>query len=354
MPRILPWKRREEQAPQLPSSARSSPVTRVKREDARRAQDEVGSVSPSDAGTSTKKTLKRPRRSASTSPPPEPLQENFMIEGIDGDDRYRMVEDEFLATAQQFTAHLHAAEYKRLKSASALENAQMIRKISRPVVGQMTDLVKIKQDRKTLIEKQRLATRKLRKGDVSGDESSGTDDLNDSWQKQSLHGLMESPGKRARRLDGLPSATLVTRAGAGYNRRSDVVSPTRPKPEPKVLSSTSDRHKHEEEYFLDDLDSYRIAPRTLQSGPTSSRMAAPRITRDNGPPLNKSYKVTENLRTDRSNTAEKTVVSDDDNETDFMTRLKKRQEERRRVRDQRKSMNSNVKSNSDDILPDFM
>ncbi len=36
-----------------------------------------------------------------------------MIDGLEDDDKYRMVEDEFVATAGTFTAHLHAAEYQR-------------------------------------------------------------------------------------------------------------------------------------------------------------------------------------------------------------------------------------------------
>jgi hypothetical protein len=39
-----------------------------------------------------------------------------MRPGLDADDAYIMVEDEFLATARTFTAHLHHAEYKRLKA----------------------------------------------------------------------------------------------------------------------------------------------------------------------------------------------------------------------------------------------
>ncbi|KAI3330887.1 hypothetical protein F4824DRAFT_504756 [Ustulina deusta] len=353
MPRILPWKRRERQASELPKLARSSPVARVNQEDTGRGRDGEDSVSPSKAGIATKKILKRPRRSTSTSPPPEPPQENFMIEGIDGDDRYRMVEDEFLATAQQFTAHLHAAEYKRLKTAAELENAQMIRNISRPVIGPMTDLVKIKRERKFLTEKQRLATRKLGKGDVSGDESTGTDDLKDSWQRQSLYGLMESPGKRAKRLNGLPSATSVTRAAAGFNRQSDVVSPSRLKSKPGVPSDTADRRKDESEDDLENPNRYRVTHRPPRPIPMISRAAAGRTPAVSKLPLSNSSKATEAARSDQPKAAEKTVVSDDD-DMDFMARLKKRQEERRRIRGQRKSTASRVKSNSDDFLPDFL
>ncbi|KAI1277400.1 hypothetical protein F5Y07DRAFT_85281 [Xylaria sp. FL0933] len=354
MPRVLPWKRREQKAFEPPSSARSSPDSRVKQEETKPSRDEEDSVSPSNAKTTTrKKTLKRPRRSTSTSPPPEPPEEIFMIEGIDGDDRYRMVEDEFLATAQQFTAHLHAAEYKRLKTASEVENAQMIRNISRPVVGQMTHLVKTKQERKALNEKQRLAKRKLRQGDASGDESSGTDDLHDSWQKQSLHGLMESPSKRAKRLNELPIATSVTRAAAGFNKQSDVTSPSRRKSKAKTPYDASSSQNHENNHHPEDRNIYHITHRSPRLKATSSRTILSRASEVKRP-LENSYKDTENVRTDQPEAAGKTAILDDDDSLDFMARLKKRREERLRIRGQRKSMNSNVKSNSDDILPDFL
>ncbi|KAI0876008.1 hypothetical protein GGS24DRAFT_261671 [Hypoxylon argillaceum] len=352
MPRILPWKRREGDVSGTPNSTRSSPVQHVKRDDAERVRDETNSALSPDVGSTTKKTVKRPRRSTSTSPPPAPPQEKSMIEGIDGDDRYRMVEDEFLATAQQFTAHLHAAEYKRLKAASELENAQMIKNISRPVVGRMTDLVSIKRDRKTLAEKQRLAARRLRNEGASGDESTGTDDVNNPWQKQSLYGLMESPGKRARRADALPSATPVTRAAAGYHRqKSDAVSPSVSK---SKTSSDFTRHlAHESEDDLDVPKTYSVANRIPQPVFTPSRVAESKARDVEKPPLGESSKTTRNPQHHQQETSENTIVSDDEG-MDFVTRLKKRQEERRRSRGQRKSTNTKGKSDHNDILPDFL
>ncbi|KAI1746466.1 hypothetical protein F4782DRAFT_74399 [Xylaria castorea] len=351
MPRVLPWKRRERVPSQTPTSAHSSPVRHVKRKEAERARDEIDSVPSSDAVRATKKTLKPPRRPASTSPPRQPPQENFMVEGIDGDDRYRMVEDEFLVTAQQFTAHLHAAEYKRLKHASELENAQMIKNISRPVVGQVTNLVKIKQEKKALIQKQRLATRTLRR-DGSGDESTGTDDQNDSWQKQSLYGLMESPGKRAKRLGGLLSALSVTRAAAGFNRLpSDVVSPSRPKLGPPP--DTTRHRMHESEDYMGIASSHSLAHRIPQPAPTSVRGAASIISDFKKPAPSSSLMAAEDPQICQPKAAGKKVISDDE-DMDFIARLKKRQEERRRSRGQRKSMTSKVKLDSDDILPDFL
>lgn len=277
-----------------------------------------------------------------------------MIEGLDGDDRYRMVEDKFLATAGQFTAHLHAAEYKRLKAGSELENAQIIQSISRPVVGNMTQLVRIKQERKARGEKQRLAAKKFRKGNAGDDDSTGSDDGGDgSWKKQSLYGLMESPGKRARRLQGLPPATSVTRAAAGYNRQtSDPVSPSRTKT--RVLPDMTRRHMHEGEDHEEAPSSCSVARRIPQRVSTIfSRVAEPELRQVDKPVSDGSYKVTENFRSNRQKAAEEPAGSDDEG-IGVVARLKKRQAERQRGREQRKPTNSKVKSELGDILPDFL
>ncbi|KAG6165741.1 hypothetical protein E4U27_004181, partial [Claviceps purpurea] len=60
-------------------------------------------------------------RSSSITPPPEPPPE-------------QMVEDELLHTAQQYTTHLHRAEYIRLKAVISSRNAHTIREMERPVV----------------------------------------------------------------------------------------------------------------------------------------------------------------------------------------------------------------------------
>jgi hypothetical protein len=263
-----------------------------------------------------------------------------------------MVEDEFLATAHQFTAHLHAAEYNRLKAASELENAQMIKNISRPVIGHMTDLVKIKQERKALGKKQRLATRIARKRNASDEESTRTDDLNDSWQNQSLYGLMESPGKRTARLDGLLTATSVTRAAAGYDRQAaGLVSPSQLKL--GMPSDTSDRRVQRSQDCLEAPARHYISHRIQQPGPRLSRTTVPEAAAAQTPSLGSAYKARETQQANQQKPTEHLVISDGE-EMDFITRLKKRQAERRRGREQRKSTNSKVKSDSDDILPDFL
>lgn len=143
-----------------------------------------------------------------------------MIEGLEYDDGFRMVEDEFLATAQQFTAHLHAAEYQRLKDVAASQNAETIRQISRPVVGSKTELVKKKHERAELRRKQKESRRRLLLNKATkrehSDDSSDTDDAGDLLPRNtSLYGLMASPRKKAPRLDSIPGIAFGTRAPTG-------------------------------------------------------------------------------------------------------------------------------------------
>src|SRR5271168_4042924 len=100
-----------------------------------------------------------------------------MNEGIDHDDKYRIVEDEFLSVAQRFTVHLHAAEYKRQQKMVKSRNADTINSISRPVTGKMPD-----QTRRKVEAVARAKTQKtvlaglLGKGVGSGDVSDDSDD----------------------------------------------------------------------------------------------------------------------------------------------------------------------------------
>ena len=45
-----------------------------------------------------------------------------------------MVEDELLHTARRFTAHLHRAEYDRLKRQARTQNANTVSEMERPVI----------------------------------------------------------------------------------------------------------------------------------------------------------------------------------------------------------------------------
>ncbi|RSM01437.1 hypothetical protein CEP52_008570 [Fusarium oligoseptatum] len=114
MGRRLPWK-----TSTTPSSSDKKPLV-----ESRAAWTHSPSLPSASTPTSFIKKPRRDRviddedgvRSPSTSPPPEPPPERFMRPGPQHDDRYRMVEDEFVNMAHQFTTHLHRAEYNRLKS----------------------------------------------------------------------------------------------------------------------------------------------------------------------------------------------------------------------------------------------
>lgn len=124
-----------------------------------------------------------------------------MIAGPAGDDRYRMVEDELLATAGLFTAHLHRAEYTRLKRLAAAQNAAAIREMERPVVpGPATATATRRRGR--------AARTAARRGLARGEGP---------WVGSSLQGLMETPRGQGARLAGVG-------LGAASRPREAVVS----------------------------------------------------------------------------------------------------------------------------------
>ncbi|KAL5601391.1 hypothetical protein BROUX41_002622 [Berkeleyomyces rouxiae] len=84
----------------------------------------------------------KPAGSSSPAKISEKIAEVYMIEGLDNDDQYCMVEDELYETAKRFTAHLHDAEYQRLRNEVRSLNASDAKNIARPVVGSMTDTAK--------------------------------------------------------------------------------------------------------------------------------------------------------------------------------------------------------------------
>jgi hypothetical protein len=128
---------------------------------------------------------------------------------IPGDDRFRMVEDEFLDTARRFTTHLHRAEYNRLKTLAKSSNAAAIRAIGRPVVGPPTR-----------ISKHRTRTTDLaaRRASLTTDES--TPAPTPRGMGTGLRGLMESPRKEVKTIRSFATtANKGTRAAAGFGSR---------------------------------------------------------------------------------------------------------------------------------------
>ncbi|KAI8959200.1 hypothetical protein F5Y11DRAFT_359385 [Daldinia sp. FL1419] len=383
MTRKLPWKKAETSLTSIPRSPGLTPIGRQKKREVSEDDDNQAAASPAPAkrvksshSVPASPAPKPVAQSASSPPSPKPLPESYMIEGLENDDLYRMVEDEFLSTAQQFTAHLHAAEYQRLKAASKSQNADTIRDISRPVVGRMTDLVKLKQERKARLEKQRAATRKARAERGLDDEPAASE--SDLWHTASLHGLMESPRKKATRLDNLTKVATTTRAAAGFSMGGPRQLFTTSNPSRKDLTSSrpipNPTRTHDVETESDDEDdldrSHAKTPTNpiLKPTPSVSRPPQPRPIPSNASvsnPLRRTEHVHPIIRQSepKANTTIEASSSDEAGSGDFLSRLKQRQEDRKRNREQRKlvaSSKAHLKTSTattattDDIIPGFL
>ncbi|KAI9821695.1 MAG: hypothetical protein M1827_002276 [Pycnora praestabilis] len=164
-------------------------------------------------------------RTPSTSPPPDPPKEEFMLEGLDQDDIYVMVEDEFLGIAKTFTQHLHHAEYVRLKNMAKSQNASTINKISRPVDSRTLMREDLKRQKvakkKSQLQKRTVQGMMAKAGNTEqdGDDSDSEEDKDDDpWIGTTLQGLMTSPRKSQTSLSRLSTVKSSTRAAAGYRK----------------------------------------------------------------------------------------------------------------------------------------
>ncbi|PVH82143.1 hypothetical protein DL98DRAFT_514208 [Cadophora sp. DSE1049] len=281
MPRKLPWA--SSSTTTRPKRPAGTPVT--KRQKVRKLSsdsEEQGSVATSKKGSS-----RDHGRPPSSSPPADPPPESFMEEGKDNDDRYRMVEDEFLRVAQQFTVHLHAAEYKRQQKAVKSQNADTINSISRPVTGKMPDQTKRKLEAAALAKRQRAMIEGLNgQKEVGAESDSDIEEL--PYVGTTLHGLMDSPRKKATSLAKLGSIA-TTRAAAGFKKpaiqwNGDQSKSLIDSPEPKhanrrpqaglAVDSTDDDDDLDAPIPAPKLtapDRKPVIPSSLQSGSISSK-----------------------------------------------------------------------------------
>ena len=94
-----------------------------------------------------------------------------MRPGYDADDMYRMVEDEFTATAALFTAHLHHAEYQRLRKLASTRSPKTLKSLTRGVDANASISNELRMQKEA--EKQREKTSKsLKKSGISRTKSS--------------------------------------------------------------------------------------------------------------------------------------------------------------------------------------
>lgn len=138
-----------------------------------------------------------------------------MLDGWENDDRYRMVEDEFLDVAKEFTQHLHAAEYLRLKAVARNKSSSTISEISRPVVGGMPDATKRKLESIDRAKQQADAVAKL-KSERPKDYAMSDEEVPEPWLGTALHGLMEEPTKKVSTITDVVETDVSTKASRGY------------------------------------------------------------------------------------------------------------------------------------------
>jgi hypothetical protein len=193
-----------------------------------------------------------------------------MNEGVDRDDKYRMVEDEFLTVAQKWTVHLHAQEYKRLEKMVKARNAETINSISRPVSDRMPDHARRREESVAKSKAQRDTLEGLlRKKSDAEDTDSNEDGL--PYVGTSLHDLMGSPGKKAASLSKIGPAQATTRAAAGFQKpaqtktaskqRTDFHSPLSESNHQPTLPSKDSEVSTASEDEDDDLDAPIPAPK---------------------------------------------------------------------------------------------
>ncbi|KAL6829923.1 hypothetical protein V8C40DRAFT_238810 [Trichoderma camerunense] len=248
MTRKLPWKRESEAS--TSNSARNTTAKSPKLPTARQYENRDVLRTPVSRRHVRRVLDSDPIRSPSTSPPPERPHEEFMIPGPLNDDKFRMVDDEFLHMAQRFTAHLHRAEYDRLKALAKAQNAATISEIERPVVASAVPTARARQRSEAAQNtmKRRKAL-EAESGDDAGDGDSRKAKGDEQRVATGLRGLMEAPRREARTI--MPatsgsSSSSRTRAAAGYSsksspqqdHRSREISPSLP-----PLASSSKRVK---------------------------------------------------------------------------------------------------------------
>ncbi|KAB8297642.1 hypothetical protein EYC80_001450 [Monilinia laxa] len=265
--RTLPWKKK---GGSTTDNRPKKSITSVDRS-TKRSRTEISSSGSDEDCNHSHKQVRAVNwsREPSTSPPPEPPAESFMEEGLENDDKYRIVEDEFLTVAKSFTVHLHAAEYKRLEKIAKSRNADAISSISRPVVGRMTDTTKRKTEEVTRSKDQRNILEKLVDKKKEDGLSDGSDEETLPFFGTSLYGLMTNPKKREMSLMNISSPTRTTRAAAGFRNPTKMKAVQRPasptfKHKTGVIDLDPDSTASEDD---DDLDGPISAPKFSSSRP---------------------------------------------------------------------------------------
>ncbi|KAK8250502.1 hypothetical protein HDK77DRAFT_480455 [Phyllosticta capitalensis] len=218
MPRKLPWLKDTKSRPQAERQTPASPSRQDRAQSTTAESNEPRNNSRAERG---RRGRERGDRTPSTSPPPQPPTQEFMRDGLDGDDVWVMVEDEFLDTARIFTQHLHHAEYHRLKRLAQARNTSAIQNMSRPVDprSKMSIECSKKREGQRRTEKQAKALQAMGSEDVEvGRNSDDSEDDATPWMfDPHLGGLMAgNPPSSSQQLAKLAGSKSNTRAAAGF------------------------------------------------------------------------------------------------------------------------------------------
>lgn len=210
MARKLPWavnnapaaKRSRPDPPARPKPTSHNPVDEDLPRNRGRADE-----SETPKGTRLRTPSTSPVRSPVKAPPPSV---ELMRSGYDDDDVYIMVEDEFQSLAQSYTAHLHEAEYLRIK-----REARSKRKALPEPTSPMSKEAKRRLQSAALQRKQNeVLDQAVGKTPTEQDE----DRTADLFSGTSLASLMAQSSQQKRSLVGLERVQSSTRAGLGYSR----------------------------------------------------------------------------------------------------------------------------------------
>ncbi|RAR07101.1 hypothetical protein DDE82_003043 [Stemphylium lycopersici] len=298
MPRQLPWAKRGSgsRTQAKPADPRPSAASRIHDIDddffentilasssksTKQANESDDDLPNLPAEPSTLRTKSKPKdtfwrgRDESSSPPPvrdvdQPLVEG-MHEGVTRwdlrDDRWMMVEDEFLETAKLFTRHLHIAEYGKLKE--MIDAKKKGAEVARPVVAnaKMSTSGAMKEKAKVQEQRQKRAIRDVFASQDDDEEEHG----------QATTSIRTTHGKTPLSTSGLrraPSAVVKqppTSNVAPDSDSEDLDAPQHPaksasKPTPAKISSTPDTPKA----------ALSPAPNTNIATPTFAKPAPPR------------------------------------------------------------------------------
>lgn len=271
MPRTLPWLANPAPADRKPKAAATVKRRKVEPSPPSSPPDVLDEFIRTPKTVANHKTNAQVPRSPSTSPPPAPPKQEFMRPGWDNDDAWRMVTDEFMSTAQLFTAHLAHAEYRRQKTMARKREAALggADAISRPVVG----LLSKDGQRKKQGELHRAGVKAVLKGEHSEEEE------DDPWAGTQIASLMMSPRKRDTLQPKAAVGRSSTRAAAGFNPARPLDLRGRPINREKTPNIKKEiKVEADQDSTDDDLDAPALS-RSLSRPPRQSRPSSPTPSR---------------------------------------------------------------------------